>query len=104
MALYIKTNKKVAEYLKVDKDRNKLSDGNFLLWQADMQAFGKLTELPAILEQIGGIALRPHEARQEQDGAVLRPLPEPEDERFKSTVEVVAEESETNEEKEVEDE
>lgn len=53
-----------------------------MLWQADMLAFGRLTELPQILEQIGGIALAAHEARQEQDGIVCRELPTATDDRF----------------------
>ena len=53
-----------------------------MLWQADMLAFGRLTELPQILEQIGGIALAAHEARQEQDGIVVRELPTATDDRF----------------------
>lgn len=47
-----------------------------------MLAFGRLTELPQILEQIGGIALAAHEARQEQDGIVCRELPTATDDRF----------------------
>ena len=53
-----------------------------MLWQADMLAFGRLTELPQILEQIGGISLAAHEARQEQDGIVNRELPTATDDRF----------------------
>lgn len=68
--------------MKVENDRNKVKDGNYLLWQADMQAFGKLIDLPEILEQIGGIALMAHEAREEQDGTVIRPLPTATDPRF----------------------
>ena len=75
MARYIKANPKVAKYLHLENDRNQVKDGNYLLWQADMLAFGRLTELPQILEQIGGIALAAHEARQEQDGIVVRELP-----------------------------
>ena len=82
MARYIKANPKVAQYLHLEKDRNQVKDGNYLLWQADMLAFGRLTELPQILEQIGGIALAAHEARQEQDGIVVRELPTATDERF----------------------
>lgn len=82
MARYIKANPKVAQYLHLEKDRNQVKDGNFLLWQADMLAFGRLTELPQILEQIGGIALAAHEARQEQDGIVVRELPTATDDRF----------------------
>lgn len=82
MARYIKANPKVAEYLRLEKDRNKVKDGNYLLWQADILPFGRLTELPQILEQIGGIALQAHEARQEQDGTVCRELPTATDSRF----------------------
>lgn len=82
MARYIKANPKVAEYLHLEKDRNKVQDGNYLLWQADILSFGRLTELPQILEQIGGIALLAHEARQEQDGTVCRELPTATDSRF----------------------
>lgn len=82
MARYIKANGKVAEYLKLENDRNKVTDGNYLLWQADMLVFGRLTELPQILEQIGGLALQAHEAREEQDGTVVRKLPVATDPRF----------------------
>ena len=82
MARYIKANPKVAQYLHLENDSNQVKDGNYLLWQADMLAFGRLTELPQILEQIGGIALAAHEARQEQDGIVVRELPTATDERF----------------------
>lgn len=82
MAKYIKANPKVARYLRVENDRNQVADGNYLLWQADMLAFGRLTDLPSILEQIGGLALQAHEAREEQDGTVLRKLPIATDPRF----------------------
>ena len=82
MARYIKANPKVAQFLRVENDRNQVKDGNYLLWQADILPLGKLTDLPQILEQIGGIALMAHEARQEQDGTVLRELPTATDPRF----------------------
>lgn len=82
MARYIKANPKVAKYLHLENDRNQVKDGNYLLWQADMLAFGKLTELPETLEKIGGIALQAYEARQEQDGTVSRELPTATDSRF----------------------
>ena len=72
MARYIKVNPLVAKYLQLESDRNSVKDGNYLLWQ-------RLTE---ILTQIGGIALMPHEAREEQDGTVTRPLPQATDSRF----------------------
>ena len=82
MARYIKANPKVAQFLRLENDRNRVADGNYLLWQADMLAFGKLTDLPLILAQIGAIALAAHEAREEQDGTVIRELPVATDPRF----------------------
>lgn len=82
MARYIKANPKVAKFLNLESDRNTVKDGNYLLWQADMLAFGPLTQLADTLQQIGGIALLPHEAREEQDGTVTRPLPQAADPRF----------------------
>lgn len=87
MALYIKANPLVAAHLNVDRLRLKLSDGNYLLWQADMLAFGKLYEIPQICGRIGALPLQPWEARQEQDGSVLRPLPVATDDRFIMPVE-----------------
>ena len=80
--MYIKANPKVAQFLRVENDRNQVKDGNYLLWQADILPLGRLTDLPQILEQIGGISLMAHEARQEQDGTVVRELPAATDPRF----------------------
>lgn len=82
MAYYIKANPLVAAHLGLTRDRNILPDGNYILWQSDMLRFGPLCLLPATLSQIGAIALLPHEAREEQDGAVNRPLPTATDPRF----------------------
>lgn len=82
MARYIKANPKVASYLHLENDRLKLKDGNYILWQGDMTAFGPLPMLNETLTQIGGIALMPYEAKQEQDGTYNRPLPVATDERF----------------------
>lgn len=97
MARYIKANPKVVEYLNLKNDRNAVKDGNYILWQSDMLAFGPLTRLAETLAAIGAIALMPHEAREEQDGSVTRPLPTATDERFiipaASTPEAVEDES-----------
>ena len=82
MARDMKANPKGAQFLRVENDRNQVKDGNYLLWQADILPLGRLTDLPQILEQIGGIVLMAHEARQEQDGTVLRELPTATDPRF----------------------
>lgn len=97
MARYIKANPKVAQFLRVENDRNQVKDGNYLLWQADILPLGRLTDLPQILEQIGGIALMAHEARQEQDGTVLRELPTATDPRFVVEKKEVTTEGETEE-------
>lgn len=82
MARYIKANPKVAAYLNLQNDRNTVKDGNYILWQSDLLAFGPLTRLSETLAAIGAIALMPHEAREEQDGTELRPLPTATDSRF----------------------
>ena len=86
MARYIKANPLVAQYLQLEDERNKVSDGNHLLWQNDMLKFGPLTQLNDILVKIGGIALIPHEARSEQDGTICRPLPRATDARFQQPI------------------
>ena len=98
MARYIKANPKVAAYLHLENDRNMVKDGNYLLWQGDMLAFGPLTQLSETLEQIGGIALLAHEAREEQEGVVIRELPTATDARFVVTAETDTTESATTEE------
>lgn len=82
MAKYIKANPLVAKYLHLEGDRNTAKDGNYLLWQGDMVAFGRPAELYDIAVRIGALVLTPYEARQEQDGTVLRPLPVATDDRF----------------------
>ena len=86
MARYIKANPLVARYLQLENDRNVVSDGNYLFWQNDMLEFGPLTQLNDTLAKIGGIALMPHEAREEQDGTVCRPLPLATDVRFQQSI------------------
>lgn len=109
MARYIKANPLVARFLHLDGVRNTVKDGNYLLWQADIQPFGPMSLLPSILEQIGGIVLSPHEAREEQDGTVTRPLPVATDPRFVVNVAAAApaaepEEPETSEPEEQQEE
>lgn len=82
MAFYIKANEKVARFLNLEDVRLKLGDGNYMLWQADMLAFGPLYELPQTCRRIGALALQPHEAKEEQTGVTVRALPTAEDGRF----------------------
>lgn len=82
MARYIKVNSKVAKFLHLENDRLQVKDGNYILWQGDMLAFGPLPMLNDTLTKIGGISLLPHEAKQEQDGTECHVLPVATDERF----------------------
>lgn len=66
-----------------------------------MLAFGRLTELPSILAQIGGISLQAHEAREEQDGTVLRKLPIATDPRFIEDAQEPAEDTGIGDETEI---
>lgn len=100
MAKYIKANSLVARYLYLENSRTKLSDNNYILWQNDMMRFGSLTKLNEILTRIGGIALAPHEAREEQDGIVLRPLPYATDPRFQQPITSSSSSSASNDEDE----
>ena len=100
MANYVKANPLVAKYLGLENDRNTVEDGNYILWQGDMLAFGKLTELYAIAQRIGAVVLSPYEAKQEQDGTTLRTLPLATDERFITDAQKEAiKEAEENEKK-----
>lgn len=98
MAKYIKANPLVAKYLGLESDRNTVADGNYLLWQGDMTAFGRLSELYDIAPRIGAVVLEPYEARQEQDGTVLRPLPVATDARFVTDAQKAAQSAESGEE------
>lgn len=98
MALFIKANPKVAEHLGLTEVRNRMPDGNYMLWQADMLAFAPIPLILETCKQIGALALQPHEARQEQDGEICRPLPEALDERFR--IEQPAEEEPVGEDSE----
>jgi len=85
MARYIKATPKIAEYLGLTGVRNKLKDGNYLLWQADMLKFGPLADLASTLSKIGAVSLTPEQAKQEQDGKLTTDLPEPADSQFEDS-------------------
>lgn len=85
MVRYIKATPKVAEYLGLTGVRNKVKDGNYLLWQADMLRFAPLTDLADTLAKIGAVSLTPAEAKQEQDGKLSTALPTATDSQFQET-------------------
>lgn len=82
-AIYIKVNKKVADYLGVTEFRNQFKDGAYMLCRSDLTRFSSFGNEFQIAEQIGGVVLSMNEALEEQSGAYNRPLPEAIDERFK---------------------
>lgn len=82
MAYYVKVNRKVHDFLALPNRPLQLPDGNFLLWQADMLAFGPLWKLPETCAAIGAVALTPQQAAAEQRGITVTPLPVATDPRF----------------------
>lgn len=82
MERYVKVNRKVAEFLHLEKDRTQFKDGNFLLWMQDIMVFGSLINFQGILAQIGAVALDGDAAKEEQDGKCTHLLPVATDERF----------------------
>ena len=79
MANYFKVNKKVAEYLNLKNERNTSKDGNYILWQSDMNRLGAIEYAVQIT---GAAVLTPREARMEFYGELCKPLGTPIDERF----------------------
>lgn len=67
MAYYIKVTPRVAEVLELKANRVRTMDGNYLLWQSDINGVpgALLTERVAY---VGGAKLTPVEARAETDG------------------------------------
>ena len=82
MVYYYKVNRKVAESANLAAVRFHTKDDCYILWQLDMKEFGSLLDIPGTMVRIGAIRLKPREAKQEQDGSVLRPLPVPTDPQF----------------------
>lgn len=80
--MYYKANKKVAEYLQLTAERNETRDGNYILWIADINRFGSLSNIDEILANIGAVAIHPKDVRNELLGVTNTPLPTPLDEKF----------------------
>lgn len=93
MAFYVKVTPAVATALKVKAIRNKTADGNYLLWQADLNSIQGVTIFDRAAK-VGGVALTPNEAKRETDG-VANPVAVTTPDRYKSddesTTEVVEE-------------
>ena len=67
MALYIKATKQVSDKLGVTAIRNKTADGNYLLWQADLNGIPGDTIFKRAA-YVGGKHLTNVQAKQETDG------------------------------------
>jgi len=80
MIYYYKVNEAVVRKLGLTEVRKRLQDGNYIIWFLDMKSLmmelgsDSFDELKA---QVGALSLTPLEAKQEQDGKVLRNMPEP---------------------------
>lgn len=84
MAFWIKANTLVVEHIGMTSSRNQLRDGNWLLYQNDLLKLnmGSLVHAGEICETIGALMLNHDQAKQEQDGLVVRSLPIATDRRF----------------------
>lgn len=88
MAFYVKVTPAVATALKVKAIRNKTADGNYLLWQADLNSIQGVTIFDRAAK-VGGVALTPNEAKRETDG-VVNPVAVTTPDRYKSDAEIEA--------------
>lgn len=97
MAYWIKANTKVVEFIGMTTDRNQLKDGNWLLFQNDLLKLnmGSLVHIFEICEAIGALVLNHDQAKQEQDGTLIRTLPTATDARFVIASPTTAEKSPT---------
>lgn len=65
--MYIKVTPSVADALGVKGIRNTTADGNYLLWQGDVNIVPGLS-IEDRASKIGGVALSPNQAKMEIDG------------------------------------
>ena len=77
---YIKANPKVAKHLGIESQRMQLPAGNYLLWELALQSLGGNND--DTIRMIGGVGLTSQQARDEQRGEVVTPLPKATDKRF----------------------
>ncbi len=77
---YIKVNPKVAEFLGLASKRYKFPDGNYLLWKLDLNELGGNND--DVIRAIGAVGMDSKQARDEQRGLTVTPLPLATDKRF----------------------
>lgn len=82
MADWIKVRPNVAKILGLEC-RGKTADGNYLLWQADLQNIDGVWGYPVNAERVGGVIMNHNQAGQEHHGELSTPLPEPTDEKYR---------------------
>lgn len=74
---YLKVNPKVVAALGLSQDRNRLPDGNYLLFWRELRnlGLGGLLQYDSVMARVGAVALTPAEAVAEQNGSACKPLP-----------------------------
>lgn len=82
MPHYVKCNEKTYQRIGAPLNRVRTKDGCYLAWQADFTCFPEWPDMNAVASRTGSLLLQPTQAREEQDGSVLRPLPVATDEDF----------------------
>lgn len=82
MPHYVKCNEKTYRRIGAPLNRVRTKDGCYLAWQADFTCFPEWPDMNAVASRTGSLLLQPTQAREEQDGSVLRPLPVATDEDF----------------------
>lgn len=77
--LFVKVRPHVARKMKLDTERFKTADGNYILWQLDFASFGPLSRLAEYAAKVGGVVLRDADAAANYRGDQNTPLPDPTD-------------------------
>lgn len=77
--LFIKVRPFVARKLKLESERFKTADGNYILWPLDFAVFGPPYRLAEYAAKVGGVILSDADAAANHRGEINTPLPDPED-------------------------
>lgn len=86
MANYVKVRPHVARMLGVEEVRYRYADGNYLIWDKELDLIdrGWVFHPEQTVAAIGGLLMDPYRNREEQDKTAeeCTPLPEPADPRW----------------------
>lgn len=82
--VYVKVNRKVAEFIGQTKWHPQMPDGNYLIFISELKRIDRdvLAHREETAAAIGAVLLTDPQASQEQRGLVCTPLPEATDPRF----------------------